>query len=127
MLQNFPVMTQIAITDIDKAVEFYEGKLGLKADQMPFPDMRIYKCGNGTSFLIYQRSIAGHAENTVMSFEVKDIENVVEKLKEKGVVFEEYDMPELKTENSIAAKGKVKSAWFKDPDENIIGLIEVSK
>jgi hypothetical protein len=66
------------------------------------------------------------ADHTVASFMVDDIEIEVNHLKEKGVIFEEYDLPNIKTINSIATSGSYKSAWFKDTEGNIIGLTQMS-
>jgi catechol 2,3-dioxygenase-like lactoylglutathione lyase family enzyme len=82
----------------------------------------VYEAGEGTFLLIYERSEAPKAENTVASFSVDDVEGTVQWLKDKGVVFEEYDSPGLKTVNSIATMGDLKGAWFKDPDGNILAI-----
>ena len=125
MLEKFRVDTQIAVTDMSRAKDFYENKLGLEAGDFPFEGVEMYVCGDGTSFFLYQREEASHAVNTVMSFHVEDIERLVSKLKEKGVVFEDYDTENFKTVGSIAAMGTIKAAWFKDPDENILALFQL--
>ncbi len=125
MLNKFRVDTQLTATDMKRAKEFYEDKLGLTAGNFPLEGVEVYPCGEGTSFFIYQRDKASHAENTVMSFHVENIEELVSTLKEKGVVFEDYDMGDFKTVDSIAAMGTVKAAWFKDPDENILALFQM--
>ncbi len=124
MLKKFRVDTQIAVTDMKRAKEFYEDKLGLEAGDFPIEGVEMYGCGDGTSFFLYQRDAASHAVNTVMSFHVEDIENVVAALKEKGVVFEDYDTGDFRTVDSIATMGTIKAAWFKDPDGNILALFQ---
>jgi predicted enzyme related to lactoylglutathione lyase len=73
---------------------------------------------------LYQRA-ATKADHTVAAFNVDDVEAVVKELKSKGVVFEEYDMPGLRTVNSIATVGSMKGAWFKDTEGNILGLSQM--
>jgi predicted enzyme related to lactoylglutathione lyase len=125
MLKGFPVMTQISVTDIDRAKEFYEKKLGLRPDGIGEKNAEIYTCGEGSKFLIYAGGAKPQAENTIMSFNVRQIEVIVNEMKSRGVVFEEYDLPGIKTENSIASKGDLKSAWFKDIDGNIIAVTQM--
>lgn len=125
MLEKFRVDTQIAVTGMSRAKDFYENKLGLEAGNFPLDGVEMYVCGDGTSFFLYQREAASHAVNTVMSFHVEDIEDLVSNLKEKGVVFEDYDTEDFKTIGSIATMGTIKAAWFKDPDENILALFQM--
>ena len=82
------------------------------------------QCGKGTMLYLYQRA-ATKADHTVAAFNVDNIESEVKELKAKGIVFEEYDMPGLKTVNSIATLGSMKSAWFKDTEGNILGLSQM--
>lgn len=67
----------------------------------------------------------GHArggDQSPISFAVDDVEETVASLRENGVVFEDYDLPTLKTENGVATIGSVKAAWFKDPDGNLLAV-----
>jgi catechol 2,3-dioxygenase-like lactoylglutathione lyase family enzyme len=124
MLDGKAVAT-IAVADMDKARQFYEGTLGLKVlDERS--DGTRYEAGGGTWFLVYPSQFAGTAKSTYMSFEVGDVEKSVMELRERGVTFEEYDMPGLKTVNGIAEIQGVKGAWFKDPDGNILALGEMT-
>ena len=125
MLNKFRVDTQIAVTDMGRAKDFYENKLGLEAGNFPFEGVEMYACGDGTSFFLYQRETVSHAVNTVMSFHVENIEDLVSRMKEKGVVFEDYDTEDFKTVESVAKMGTIKAAWFKDPDENILALFQM--
>ena len=81
-----------------------------------------YTLGDGTGFLLYPTQFAGKAPNTLMGFESTNVEADVAAMKKKGVKFEEYDMPGLKTVNSIATMGKGKGAWFKDSEGNILSV-----
>jgi predicted enzyme related to lactoylglutathione lyase len=124
MLQKFRVDTQIVVSDMSRAKNFYEKNLGLSPGSFPMEGVEVYQCGEGTGFFLYQRDTTPKADNTVMSFHVDNIEETVASLKEKGVVFEEYDTENFKTTESIATIGNVKAAWFKDPDENILALFQ---
>ena len=82
-----------------------------------------YEAG-GTWFLVYPSQFAGTAQSTSMTFEVQDLAATVKELREAGVTFEEYDFPGLKTVDGIAEIQGERSAWFKDPDGNIIAVGE---
>jgi hypothetical protein len=82
----------------------------------------VYEAGGGTRLLVYERPTAGTAEHTLVHFIVSDVDAAVEGLRGKGVVFEEYDMPEIKTVDGILTMGDFKAAWFRDPDGNILGI-----
>ena len=127
MLTNSPIRPTIPVMDLDRAKRFYETSLGLR----PVPTnndntsgMAIFECGNGTRMELYQRG-PSKADHTVATFEVSDIKEEVNILREKGVNFEEYDMPEIKTQNGIATQGSVKAAWFKDSEGNILCIHQI--
>ncbi|OGH10686.1 MAG: hypothetical protein A3B38_04360 [Candidatus Levybacteria bacterium RIFCSPLOWO2_01_FULL_36_13] len=130
MLNNSPVNPTIAVTDLKRAKDFYGGKLGLTEDSSMTDDNgALYNAGQGTKLYIYSRSNPPTADHTQVSFKVDDIQASIDELSSKGVTFEHYDMPEmgLKTdEKGIATMGKLKSAWFKDPDGNILSIMQVS-
>ncbi|MBC7871929.1 MAG: VOC family protein, partial [Chitinophagaceae bacterium] len=93
MLASYSVATTIPYLHFDRARQFYEDRLGF----IPFQEMPgsvEYKCGSGTSFLLYPSQFAGTAQNTAMSFTVNDIEAEVLELQAQGIVFEEYDLPD---------------------------------
>jgi catechol 2,3-dioxygenase-like lactoylglutathione lyase family enzyme len=125
MLADAEIAAIVPVSDIDRAVEFYEDKLGLKLevrrDDLPQNREAEFGGGNGT-LLVYESVAAGQSRGTVAGFRVDDLESAASALRERGVVFEEYDMPELKTENGIARIGDVLAAWLKDPDGNIIAI-----
>jgi catechol 2,3-dioxygenase-like lactoylglutathione lyase family enzyme len=112
----------VAVKDLAKAKEFYEGKLGLSGGVDQDDGGIQYPVGNA-KFHIYPSENAGGGATTVAFFRVEDVEGTVDELSGNGVEFEKYDMGELKTnEKGIATLGDSKGAWFKDPDGNIIGL-----
>ncbi len=111
----------IAVTDLDRAKKFYGETLGLSAKEER-SDGVVYESG-GTWMLVYPSSFAGTNQATCMSFEVSDLEKTVEELSGRGVTFEQYDFPGLKTDaRSIAEIQGERGAWFKDPDGNILAV-----
>jgi catechol 2,3-dioxygenase-like lactoylglutathione lyase family enzyme len=123
VLGDLGVHPTIPANDIDRAQRFYEGTLGLPPGRRT-PGGFVYGCPDGTWFLLYATAAAGTAEHTVMAWTTPDIEKEVADLKERGVVFEEYDTPAIETVNSIARFGPIRSAWFKDSEGNILGLVQ---
>jgi catechol 2,3-dioxygenase-like lactoylglutathione lyase family enzyme len=121
MFESVRAMPTIAVSDIERAKKFYGQTLGLKVKDERADGIR-YEAGGGTVLLVYPSQFAGTAKSTYMGFDVDDLEEAVAELRERGVVFEEYDMPGLKTVNGIAEIEGVKGAWFKDPDGNILAL-----
>ncbi|MBA3552677.1 MAG: VOC family protein [Actinobacteria bacterium] len=123
MLESATAHATIAVTDLERARKFYEGTLGLKPMEERSDGVR-FEAGKGTWFLIYPSQFAGTAKSTYMTFEVEDLETAVKELRGRGVVFEEYDLPGLKTTEGIAEIQGVRGAWFKDPDGNILAVGE---
>jgi len=120
MLANFRAVATLPAVDIERARKFYEGKLGLKAAEANENELR-YECGMGTVIYLYKRG-ATKADHTALAFLVDNLEQEVKELRARGVVFEEYDLPGLKTVNGIAELGTEKAAWFKDSEGNILGV-----
>jgi catechol 2,3-dioxygenase-like lactoylglutathione lyase family enzyme len=120
------VRASIAVSDLARAAEFYEGKLGLSAVEER-PESRIYACGGDTALHVYESptGAAGPATATVATFYVNDLERVVDELAARGVTFERYDDPSLAAdERGIHDLGDGKVAWFKDPDGNTFAIEE---
>jgi catechol 2,3-dioxygenase-like lactoylglutathione lyase family enzyme len=125
MLANSPVAAILPAVDLERAKKFYEEKLGLRPIDAPGPGGAMFECGQGTQLYLYQRDTATKADHTVAGWQVENIEEVVRALRERGVVFEQYDLPSLKTdEHGIATMGPTKSAWFKDTEGNILSIGE---
>jgi len=121
MLESAVAYATIAVSDLDRARKFYEETLGLKVrDQRS--DGVIYEVGGGTAFLVYPSQYAGTSQSTAMSFTVDDVDQVVKELRDRGVTFEDYDLPGLTTTDGIAEIDGERAAWFKDPDGNILAV-----
>jgi catechol 2,3-dioxygenase-like lactoylglutathione lyase family enzyme len=122
MLSDYPVYATIATADLARARAFYEGTLGFSAEMEDPTGGVIYGSG-GTRILVYPSEFAGASQATVATWFVADVDLVVTELAGKGVTFEQYDLPGLKTdERGIAETGPFKGAWFKDPDGNILNV-----
>jgi predicted enzyme related to lactoylglutathione lyase len=112
--------TTLPAEDLKRARSFYEEQLGLETETRDdMPEGLFVRAGKGSLIFLYQRGRAT-AENTAVTFEVDDLEGTVSELRSRGVQFEEYDFPGLKTVNSIAARDADKAAWFKDSEGNIL-------
>ena len=118
MLSEFLAVTTLVVTDVDVAKPFYEKQLGLALIEETAASIR-FGAGKGSQLTI-RRGQPSAGGQTVMHFEVDDIEAVVRDLTSRGVTFEEYETP--KTVNFIAQFGPARGAWFKDPAGNVIGL-----
>ena len=127
MLKDKQVGAVLPAADITRARDFYRDKLGLEPENPDAEDNLQYKCGGGTGFLLYQTPNAGTAKNTQIGWSVDDLPAAVAELRAKGVVFEEYDFPGLKTEDSIATTPDGSSAaWFLDTEGNILSLVNMA-
>src|SRR5687768_15126544 len=123
MLQAHPMYAYLPAKDVGRARRFYEEKLGFK----PGPEIAggvAYEFGNGTSCFLYPTENAGTSRASQAFWQVDDIEREVADLKARGVKFEEYDMPGMKTRDGIFIGGGAKAAWFKDTEGNILAVIE---
>ena len=123
ILADAPVNAGLPASDIERARAFYEGTLGLPLVQ-DVEGALMFACGNGTMFFVYPSEFAGTNQATAAGWQVADIEAAMDELRGKGVTFEEYDMPGLKTEGGIAEVAGSKGGWFKDPDGNILAVFE---
>ena len=110
----------LPVSDVDAAKEFYGGTLGLELVEENAGGT-YYQAGSSTVF-VYPSQFAGTNQATAAGFEVNDIEAAVAELRGKGVAFEDYDYPELKTVDGIAELEGERIAWFKDPSGNILSL-----
>jgi catechol 2,3-dioxygenase-like lactoylglutathione lyase family enzyme len=125
MLVEHPTHTTLPVSDLARARQFYADKLGLTPESET-PGGLLYRSGAATRFLLFPSSGAASGTHTQMGWTVPDIESEVAALKARGLVFEEYDYPSLKTVNSIAERGDIKSAWFKDSEGNLLGIVQFS-
>ena len=127
MFKNNKAFSSFSVSDAKKAKEFYSGTLGLEVTDIPEMNglLRLHFHG-GNSLMIYQKPNHVPATFTVLNFHVKDVEKAVDELTAKGVKFEIYNEPNLKTDDKGIARGGggPTIAWFKDPAGNILSILE---
>ena len=124
MISDRPAHTVVPVADLDKAAAWYEGTLGF-APGKRFSGGIFYQAGSGTRFQLYATQNAGKNPATLMGFMSTDIEADVRDLKGRSVVFEDFDAGALKTIDSIVTVEGARAAWFKDPDGNILGFLQM--
>jgi catechol 2,3-dioxygenase-like lactoylglutathione lyase family enzyme len=123
-LMDAKVEAAIAVTDMDRARQFYEGKLGLEGGTDEPDGGHTYPCGDRSQLHIFPSPNAGGSEATRAGFRVDDVEATVEELSAGGVAFEQYGEPLNTDSRGIAHLPEGRGAWFKDPDGNVFGLFE---
>ena len=125
MLQDSPIYAYFPATDVSRARAFYEKKLGLKPKAEVAGGI-VYEFANGTGAYLYETPNAGTSKASQAFWEVKDIEREVAALRERGVTFERYDeIPGKRSADGyVVEDGGAKAAWFKDPDGNILAVIQ---
>jgi catechol 2,3-dioxygenase-like lactoylglutathione lyase family enzyme len=123
MLGKTDALPMIAVKDLDRARQFYEDKLGLETKDEWGGEGVTMKSGDSL-INVYRSEFAGTNKATALTFAVDDAEKEVRELKEKGVLFEHYDLPGLQQQGDLHVAEGFKTAWFKDPDGNILSLIE---
>ena len=129
MLARAGIVAIVPVSDVEAAIRFYGETLGLelqeRRDDLPENREAEFKAGQGT-LLLYESVGAGKSRHTVAGFRVDDVDEAVARLREQGVEFEEYDLPQMKTEGGIAAVGDVRAAWCRDPDGNLLAIESVA-
>ncbi|HEX8994419.1 MAG TPA: VOC family protein [Ktedonobacterales bacterium] len=125
MLGERKISAVVCSADLARSQDFYEQKVGLKLSPETIKNHLLFECGDGTTLLVYGRPSPNKADHTQTRFWTNDVEADVRDLEARGVVFEEYDFPMLKTVDHVATTAGIgKSAWFKDPDGNTIALFQ---
>lgn len=129
MLEQARVVAIVPVSDVEAAIRFYGDTLGLelqeRRDDLPENREAEFEAGHGT-LLVYESVGAGKSRHTVAGFRVDDVDATVATLRERGVEFEDYNLPELKTEGGVAAVGDVRAAWCRDPDGNLLAIESVA-
>jgi catechol 2,3-dioxygenase-like lactoylglutathione lyase family enzyme len=123
-LAHRSVAMMLPVTDVDRAQKFYSESLGLDYTGTNDEGSAIFALMGGSTLLLLPRPDGTRSESTAMSFEVEDIASEISALEGRGVVFEDYDLPEIKTVDHICEFGTEKAAWFKDPDGNVLCVHE---
>ena len=122
MLRDAKAFSGYSVNDLQAAKAFYGDVLGLNVEETP-EGLDLHVAGGGAVFL-YPKPNHEAATFTVLNFIVDDVDRAVDELKKRGVTFEHYDLPDLKTDDKGIARGNGPTiAWFKDPAGNIISVL----
>lgn len=121
MLSQLESLSVLPAKDLERARAYYRDKLGLEPAEEVDGGL-LYRMTAGSTILVYETENAGTAKNTALCWETKDIKAEMAELRARGVVFEEYDIPGIKTENGLATTGDELGAWFTDSEGNILCL-----
>ncbi len=125
MLGDGRISAVVCSTDLARSQEFYERTVGLRLSPETIKNHLLFDCGDGTTLLVYGRPGPSKADHTQVRFWTGDVEADVRELLGRGVTFEDYDFPTLKTVDHVATTAGIgKSAWFKDPDGNTLALFQ---
>jgi catechol 2,3-dioxygenase-like lactoylglutathione lyase family enzyme len=122
MLGNKDAVANIAVRNLDAAKTFYKDTLGLTPIDGQDNEVIVFRSGS-TSLNVYRSDYAGTNKATAVTWAVDDVRKTVDALKAKGVAFEHYDMPGVTREGDVHVTGAIQVAWFKDPDGNILNVI----
>jgi catechol 2,3-dioxygenase-like lactoylglutathione lyase family enzyme len=114
------VAVMLPVEDVDRARKFYVESLGLDYTGTNGEGSAMFQLGGGAALMLLPRPGGARADSTAISWEVEDVVKEVEALEGQGVVFEDYDMPGLKTVGHVAEMEGEKAAWFRDPDGNVL-------
>ena len=123
MLQQSPMYAYLPAADVPRARRFYEKTLGFQPSEEVAGGV-VYEFGGGTACFLYPTTNAGTSRASQAFWQVADVAREVADLKQRGVTFEEYDTPGMKTVDSIATAGGAKTAWFKDTEGNILAIVQ---
>jgi predicted enzyme related to lactoylglutathione lyase len=123
MLQQHPMYAYLPASDMARAREFYEGTLGFRPGEEIAGGV-AYTFGKGTACFLYPTPNAGTSKASQAFWDVEDIEREVAELKERGVQFEHYHMPDAQVDGDIFTAGGARAAWFKDSEGNILAVIQ---
>ena len=124
MLKTAPMTTILPVIDMARARDFYENKLGFEAGALKPDGKVVYPCAGGTLLALFPKPGGTRADHTAVSFRVDDIGAAIARLQAAGVVFEDYDLPGLKTVDHVCVLGAEKAAWFKDSEGNYLCIHE---
>ena len=122
MLRDTDAIATLAVKDLDVAARFYEGTLGLRRADAEDDESLVFESGD-TTINVYRSTFAGTNKATALTWTVDDVDDVVQELKSKGVSFEHYELPDTTRRGDVHVSGDVKVAWFKDPDGNILSVV----
>ena len=123
MLKTATLHAYVPAHDVERCRRFYDEKIGLGPGRKAGPGY-TFACADGTSFFVYPSPGAGTNKASCAFWHVDDVAAVVDWLKARGVVFEQYDMPETAPGSRIYPAEDASAAWFKDTEGNIMAVVQ---
>ena len=124
MLSEFPVFPILLSRDLDATRDYYHGTLGLEIAREDPDDRIVFRCGGGTQLAVTLSTVGTSDTQTQIAWRVPDIHAAVAELRERGVRIEEYDAPDPVTVDGIADMGHSWAAWFIDPSQNVLSVVQ---
>jgi catechol-2,3-dioxygenase len=121
-LPESEAVATIGVKDVKNARKFYEEKLGFEPEDVREDDVVTYSSGSSKIY-VYKSDFAGTNKATAVTWVVNDVDALVSALNRKGVAFEHYEMPGMTLEGDVHVAGEMRAAWFKDPDGNILAVV----
>ncbi|GAA2771247.1 VOC family protein [Streptomyces showdoensis] len=122
MLADSPIAAIIPVNDMARAKRYYTETLGLTLVKESPQDV-MFETG-GSMIGLYETPYGGQAQHTLASWKVADLDAEMKELRSKGVAFEDYDLPGLKTVDGVVESDDMRGAWFKDSEGNILCVLE---
>lgn len=123
MLGNTDAVANVAVRNLDTAKKFYKDTVGLTPVGAEGDEVVVFKSGS-SKLNVYRSQYAGTNQATAVSWNVGNrVDDVVRDLKARGVKFEHYDLPGMTRQGDIHVAGQLRTAWFKDPDGNILNIV----
>ena len=123
MLSRFRIHATLPARDLERAKVFYSDKLGLTPAKEA-PGGLVYECGGSSYLLVFPSQGTSSGTHTQAGWTVNDIDSIVAELRSRGVAFESYEFPQFDKETGIATFEQIRSAWFKDSEGNVLGVVE---
>jgi catechol 2,3-dioxygenase-like lactoylglutathione lyase family enzyme len=124
MLSDVPVFPILLSKDLDATRAFYHGTLGLEIAREDPDDRIVFRCGGGTQLVVTLSTVGTSDSQTQMAWRVPDIHAAVADLRARGVRIEEYVAPDPVTTDGIADMGHSWAAWFIDPSNNVLAVVQ---
>ena len=124
MLSNYPIDVVLLAMDLAAAKDFYADKIGLRVLSETEGGV-TFQCGGDSQLVVTKSSVGTKDEQTQAAFRVADLRAEVSELRQRGVKIEDYDLPGLQTDDGIADLGFAWMAWFIDPDQNCVAMMQL--
>ena len=123
VLSEHPIFPILLSRDLDASMAFYRDMLGLEVARRD-PDRIVFRCGGGTQLVVTESTVGTADTQTQVAWRVADIRAAIDELRGRGVTIEEYEAPDPVTTDGVADMGHSWAAWFIDPSQNVLSVVE---